>query len=176
MAGGLYFGFGKNNFGRNDTNLETNPDANNVSIPIELDEVFAEPVVYSALNRLYSREDFSFKYPDGFKATTTPAETGEAVVVENANGSGFQIFSSPFDEPGPITPERIWQDQPDMEINNPRNANLDGVKALVFNGYDEALGETFEVWTVHNGKFYQIAGPKTTEQLIIETLEKWEWK
>ena len=148
--------------------------------PIEPDPVFAEPVVFGQLKELYSGDGFSFKYSSGYKVTSVPAEldgvSTETVTIENENGSGFQIFIIDWDESGSITPERIWQDLPDAEINDPKNADLDGSKTLVFNGYDEDMGETFEAWTVHGGKLYQIVGPKTAEELIIETLEKWEWK
>lgn len=143
---------------------------------IEPDAVFKEPVTYGSLNKSYSHSGFSFKYSEGFQASLNLVEGGEIVTIENDKGSGFQIFISSFDEPGPITPERIQQDQPDMEINDPKNAQLDSTKALVFNGYDNALGETFEVWVVKNGKLYQITGPRTAQQLIIETLETWIWK
>ncbi len=144
---------------------------------IESDPVFAQPLIYGQLKQLYSGQNYSFKYPDGFKVSPSPVgDLEEIVTIENSKGSGFQIFILAFDESGPITPERIQQDLPDAEINDPKNADLDGAKTLVFNGYDEDMGETFESWTVHKGKLYQISGPKTAERLVIETLETWEWK
>lgn len=152
--------------------------------PVEPDTIFREPITYSSLKESYSHTNFSFKYPDDFKIYSTPVETGpapsgvkgEMVTVENAKGSGFQIFIMAWDEPGPITPERIWQDEPDADVVDPKNADLDGAKTLVFNGYDPDMGETFEAWVVRKGKLYQITGPKVAEQLIIETLETWTWK
>lgn len=181
VAGGsvYYFGF----YGNNPANIsETVSDDSgsgetvDENAPLlEEDPVFKEPVSFSALKESYSHTGFSFKYSEGFKVSSSTVEGGEMVAVENEKGSGFQIFFSSFDEPGPITPERIWQDMPDMAINDPKNADLDGSKALVFYGSDEVMGETFEVWTVRRGKLYQITGPKTAEQLIIETLETWTW-
>lgn len=125
--------------------------------------------------KTYQTKDFSFKYDERFKITNT-LNNGNEITTAEDDKFGFQIFIMPFDEPGPITPERILQDVPDMEINDPKNADLDGVKTLVFNGYDEDMGETFEAWIVHKGKLYQIAGPKIARQIIIETLETWRWK
>jgi hypothetical protein len=144
---------------------------------LEPDPIFAEPVKYSSLNTVYSSNYFSIKYPDGFKVFQTQISSAQEVfTVENVKGSGFQIFVISWDEAGPITPERIWQDELDAEINDPKNADLDGSKALVFYGYNGDLGETFEVWTARKGKLYQITGPKTAEDLIISTLETWDWK
>jgi hypothetical protein len=144
--------------------------------PLVVSEVFREPVVYGALSQTYSRSDFSFSYPTGFRVNSVPVEGGEMVTIENQDGTGFQIFIIPFDEPGMITPERIRQDLPDAIINEPKVADLDGVRTLVFSGYDEALGDTFEAWAVDGGKLYQISGPETATDLVIETLETWDWK
>ena len=144
--------------------------------PIEPDALFLEPVTFSVLKESYSHADFSFKYSDGFKITSVPVEGGEMITVENEKGSGFQIYIVPFDESGMITPERIWQDLPDAVVDDPKNADLDGVKTLVFNGYDENFGDTFEAWANNKGLLYQISGPKTATNLIIETLETWDWK
>lgn len=177
---GLYFGLGgKDKVAQivSDINPSSDDSPTDEDLaPIEPDAIFKEPIVYSSLKQSYSHTGFSFKYSDGFKVSSTVVETGEVVTIENSKGSGFQIFIITWDEAGSITPERIWKDQPDMEINDPKNAVLDGVQALVFNGFDEDMGETFEAWAVYKGKLYQIAGPKTAEKLVIETLETWDWK
>ncbi len=181
----VYFRFG----GKEKLNQIVNPEASPADSadqeqlsPDEPDKVFSEPVTFSSLTQVYSGTNFSFKYSAGFKATLVPATqpdsgvAGEVVTVENSKGSGFQVFSMPFNESGPITPERIKKDQPDADVLEPKNAQLDGVQALVFYGYNGDMGETFEVWAVRKGKLYQIAGPKTAEDLIIKTLETWDWK
>jgi len=151
---------------------------------IEPDEVFAEPIMYGALKQSYSHATFSFNYSEGFKillnqisaTELAPSRVeGEIITVENSKGSGFQILITSFDEPGPITPERIWQDEPEADIIDPKWADLDGIKTIAFYGYNEDMGETFEVWPIYKGKLYQIAGPKTAEDLIVETLETWRW-
>ena len=147
-------------------------------ISLSMEAVFAEPIVYTSLKNNYSGDNFSFKYPDGFKALSNMVaeDEGEVVTIENNKGSGFQIFVSVFDEPGPITPEKIQEDLPEAVINDPKNAQLDSSKALVFNGYDDVFGDTFEVWVINKGRLYQIVGPKTATKLITETLETWNWK
>lgn len=144
---------------------------------VEPDKVFMEPVVFGSLKQEYTSSDFSFKYSDGFKVLSNQINIAQEIVsIENGKGSGFQIFILSFDESSPITPERIRKDLPDMQINDPKNADLDGAKTLVFNGYDDDMGETFEAWVVYKGKLHQITGPKTAEKLITQTLETWTWR
>lgn len=184
VAGVVYFGF---NF--KDKLANDSPDGGNSKDTVDIsmgenlvvigepDPVFAKPITYSSLNQIYNSANFSFKYPDKFKAMSNfISPTEEIVTVENPDGSGFQIYIIPWDEPGPITPERIWEDLPEADVLEPKNALLDDVKTLVFYGYNGDMGETFEAWTVYKGKLYQIAGPKTAEKLITETLETWDWK
>jgi hypothetical protein len=130
--------------------------------------------IKQGLEKYESGRGFSFWHP-GFKASAVPNNNGELLTFDKGPVS-FQIFIMPFDEPGPITPERIWQDVPDMEINNAREADLDGVETVVFNSYDEALGETFEVWLVYKGRLYQIMTTREQEKLLIEILNTWNWK
>ena len=178
----FYFGFiGKDQLsqisaGPEQTELPVDETAGE-KIAIEPDQVFTEPIVYTSLKQAYSGTTFSFKYPDGFKVSSIPVDTSQEVItIENSKGSGFQISVMPFDESGPITTERIKKDLPDAQINDPKNAELDGIKTIVFYGYDEAIGETFETWPIYKGKMYQIMGSKTAEKLIIETLETWRWQ
>ena|SRR3989344_5413619 len=174
----VYFGFeGKDKMSKIASDLTpTESPSEEQPTLIEPDAVFLEPVTFSVLKESYSHANFSFKYSEGFKVTSVPVEGGEIVTIENEKGSGFQIYIIPFDELGMITPERIWQDLPDAVVDDPKNADLDGVKTLVFNGYDENFGDTFEAWVNNKGKLYQISGPKTATDLIIETLETWDWK
>ena len=181
-AAGIYFGItNKDKIAEIADNLGASPEASPADdgTSTESDSIFAEPVTYSALKQEYTSitQNFSFKYSDGFKVSSAPvAGGGEVTTVENTKGSGFQVFSIAWDESDPITPERIWQDMPDADVLEPKNAKLDGEEALVFYGYDEDMGETFEVWAVYKGKLYQISGPKMAEKLVTETLETWDWK
>ena len=135
---------------------------------------FSGNILNSAQNDSAS---FTVRYPDGYKVfSTAPDESQELYSIENSDGNGFQIFVTPFDEAGPITADRIWQDMPDAQINEPGEAKLDGADSFVFYGYNEDIGDTFEVWTVRDEKLYQIMGRKTDEQLIVDTLNTWKWR
>ena len=119
---------------------------------------------------------FTLRVPDGYRAHSQLNDEEELITIENGEGAGLQIFVTPFDEPGPITEERIREDLPEAEIYEPGLAKLDGEMSFLFYGFDEDLGETFEVWAVHKGKLFQIMSAKVDESLVEKTLDTWKWK
>lgn len=120
---------------------------------------------------------FSFAQPEGFTAIASPyGDFGEAVVIEKDETAGFQIFIIPFDEPGPITPERIRIDLPDLVMNNIRQATLVDAPALVFDSVNEEVGETHEVWFARNGYLYQIMTYKSFENEMNAILQTWRFE
>lgn len=123
------------------------------------------------LAKTYSNVEFgfSFDYPEGLNISGfAEGETGYTILAQKSGSrESFQIFISEFDEPGPITPERIKQDLPDMVIDDPKPVILgsrasDGsltskkIEALIFFSQHTSLGRTREVWFVRNGKLFQI--------------------
>lgn len=117
-------------------------------------------------------EGYILHIPTGYKML---AVSDELTTIENSEGHGFQIFATAFDEQGPITAERIRQDLPDAVIKGTGQARLDGELALTYYGTDADLGDTYEVWVVHDGKLYQIMAKKADEPVIIATLNTWKW-
>lgn len=109
---------------------------------------------------------------------TPPADSTMLSLSEGIYTVGdiLQISVTDYDEPGPITEERIRQDLPDAEINEPGQAKLDGTVSFLFYGHDEDLGETFEVWAVHSDKLFQIMGRKEDEKMIEKILNTWKWQ
>lgn len=123
----------------------------------------------------YKTDSFSFKYASNFQITKNSDSENEVIIAED-DKFGFQIFIMPFDEPGPITEDRILQDMPEMQLENPQPAKLDKVDALVFEGYNGDIGDTFEVWIVNKGKLYQIMTTLEAKELLIGVLETWQWQ
>ena len=160
------------------SNLDFFKNSNNGSQkPVDNTNVKANIQEYLNTNKwkTYETNSFSFKYSENFKITSALNEGSEIITAED-DKFGFQIFIMSFDEPGPINKERILQDVPDMQINNPGQAKLDGIETLIFNGYNEDMGETFEAWVVYKGKLYQIMTKREQEKLLEEVLETWKWK
>lgn len=139
-----------------------------------------------------SKYGFSFKHPSGFKVIYNPLEGGQEIITVEKDQSGpvpsepegFQIFILPFDEPfdftqgkpGPITPERIKRDMPDLIIDNPQYISLDKTQALTFYSFDQDLGETYEVWFTHKGKLYQVTTYKKLSELVKQVVGTWKFK
>lgn len=126
---------------------------------------------------------FSFSYPEGFKITEFSEEQGEVLLAENEAGKSFQIFIQAFDEPGPLTQDRILQDIQAMNMKNFRAATFDGVQALVFEQEEPSFGPTFEVWFVWpeipqpNGNYlYQITSKAWFGEELTEILKTWRFE
>jgi len=99
------------------------------------------------------------------------------LVQEKESKKSFQIFISPFDEPGPLTKERVKQDLPDLIINNPEQRVLkNGAVALVFFSEESSIGETREIWFVHNGYLYQISTYKELDSLVAKIISTWRFQ
>lgn len=133
---------------------EPSQDQQPVSVPVgDVSAVYTHPTY-----------GFSFRYPEGFTVNSFSDESGETILVQKEGRvkEGFQIFISEFDEPGPITPERIHIDVPNMVVEEPQEVMIGGsgqglgVRALVFFSHDPSLGRTREVWFVHGGYLYQV--------------------
>ena len=133
-----------------------------------------------------SQYGFSFGQPDGFNISDFEEGGGKVILVKNVGSSvsnnsnnyenGFQIFIAAFDEPGPITKERILKDIPDMIINGEQYIDVGGERALNFTSQDDLGGETREIWMVHGGFLYQVKGYKNFEEKMIEVLKTWKFQ
>ena len=130
------------------------------------------PVDKSGFTEEYISADygFSFKYPEGFNASELDDDSGHTVLIQKSGvREGFQIYLTLFDESGPITPERIKQDWPDMVVNSPQQVLIGEKKdipALIFLSKHESLGDVREVWFVVNGFLYQLTAYADMDNFI----------
>lgn len=137
-------------------------------------------------NNVYtdSQYKFSFEYPKDFTVTKfQEGEYGNTILVSRkdpSTGSGqesFQIFIAPFDEPGPLTKERVLIDLPDLVINNPENRILkNGAVALIFFSEESSIGKTREVWFINGGYLYQISTYKELDGLVAAIISTWRFQ
>ena len=132
----------------------------------------------SVYKNIYENEKyrFSFKYPEGFTPREFSDELGDVVVVEKSGEEGFQVFVTPFDEPGPVTPERILLDVPEMIIESPQSVNIAGVETLVFFTPEEGLGKTREVWFVREGHLYQVSARSEFDAELSKIMATWKFQ
>ncbi len=126
---------------------------------------------------------FSFERPDGFTVTRFQDEKGDVVLAQGrSSDQSFQIFITPFDEEGPITSPRIKQDLPKMLIQNPIEAEIGGVPALVFFSNKESLAKTREAWFVYperpqpNGNYlFQVLAPAEFDAELSKIMATWNF-
>jgi len=93
---------------------------------------------------------FSFECPADWSTDLFKDEGGEVAVVQNSE-TAILIYIYPFDEPGPITKERILRDVPDMKMANGRQIKIAGaIDGLSFDSGEREMGPTKEIWFVYN--------------------------
>ena len=100
----------------------------------------------------------SFDYPTDFTLEVFQDAGGEIILATNpAYNLGFQIFIQPFDEPGPLTIERIRRDLPDLAIIESTETILyDDTPVLRLSTSDPVLGTLSEEWFIREGYLYQV--------------------
>ena len=88
---------------------------------------------------------FSFGYPKSMIQTAFEGEQGTEVLLFQGGGNEFQISIRPFDEPEPLTAQRIKRDLPTIYVDQPQQALIGPEKdipALIFFSQDSAAGKT----------------------------------
>ncbi len=101
----------------------------------------------------------TFPYHQDFQLMTGSDNGGDIILVENTeHAMAFQIFIQPFDEPGPLTPERIRRDLPHFAMEHIIESELpSGIPLVRFITTDETTGTLAEAWFIHEGHLFQIA-------------------
>ena len=138
----------------------------------------AQEIVIHDFNEFSSPDfGFSFEYPSNLNLQEFDDENGHMIL-----GNSFQIFITPFDENGPITPERIKKDLPNAVVENPTPVKVAGAQALSFVGAGDGF-KTAEVWFVWppapypNGNYlYQITSRLEDAALIENILKTWRFQ
>lgn len=119
---------------------------------------------------------FSFSYPKGFNVSDFADGGGKTILIKNAaSDNGLQIFIVTFDEPGPITKERILKDIPDMAISSDEYISIGGEQAFSFISQDDLGGKTREIWFVHNGNLYRVKAYESFEKELLKILSSWQF-
>lgn len=121
---------------------------------------------------------FSLDYPDGFRVGRFEEEVGADTVLiqQTENNLGVQIYSTIFDEPGPLTRERILKDVPDIGMQDEKGIIVAGTPAIIFTITDESNQHMREVWLIKGGRLYQIFAPVKASELLEKVLKTWQWQ
>jgi len=131
---------------------------------------------------VYSNPDygFSFEYPADMQIMELDEVAGKIILGEGPQGA-FQIFIMPFDEPGPLTAERIKKDLPNLTMKNPSPSKINEVEAVSFIGSGGDI-KTAELWFVspkdpypHGNYLYQFTTKLENANFIEEIMETWKF-
>jgi hypothetical protein len=106
-------------------------------------------------------------HDDGSNAST--------IVFQNPDlAEGFQIFVMPYLE-SHVTPDRFKKDDPSGVRTNERSVSIDGATGEAFYSKDDTLGDTYEVWFIHNGWLFEVTALKSEEDFINQLLADWKF-
>ena len=111
------------------------------------------------------------------ESVQTYDESGGAMTLtfeDMNNTSGFQIFIVPYSQ-SQVTPERFKQDEPSGIRTDLTPMVIDGVTGAAFNSKDPLLGDTYEVWFVHDGYLYEITTLKSLTAQLQAYMQTWSF-
>lgn len=122
---------------------------------------------------------FSILYPSQLgQVTDTPEPEGGHTVVFQDNssqeGTSFQIYATPY-KSTQITKERFLVDEPSGVIKDQQEVLVDGVRATLFTGYDQNIGDTKEVWFIKGGFLYEVVTYKRLDTWLAGIMQTWKF-
>ena len=153
--------------------LSINPSGTYVD-PTKLDSDVPPPEGYVEYTN--TKYGFSFyhapesvvkEYDEGGGAMTVTLENFERL-------RGMQVFIVPYGE-STISEERFHKDLPSGVRTNVANATIDGVKAVTFNSQDSFLGDTREIWFIHNGYLYEVTTFAGVANWFTPIIQSWKF-
>ncbi len=116
---------------------------------------------------------FSISYPIELTQKEFDEGNDALTVVFQKPGEeyGFQIFAVPFTGEQ-ITQERIQSDLNGQPLRNPLEVILPGnIRAIHFESESATLGDTSEVWFIHNGFLYEFTTYKPLDSMLAEVMQ-----
>lgn len=128
----------------------------------------------------YQNDHYGFYFYHSPEATITEYDEGDGattIVQENFNNMrGLQIFIVPYTKPT-ISEERLKLDIPSGVIKNLATTTIGKIMVPVttFNSFDENLGETREIWFIHDGHLYEITTFKGVRDWLTPIIQSWRF-
>lgn len=91
-----------------------------------------------------------------------------------AGGQGFQIFIVPYGE-SQVSQDRFKRDIPSGIRTDMTNITIDGATGAAFYSKDALLGDTREVWFIHDGHLFEVTAPKSLDHWLGEIMLTWRF-
>lgn len=88
---------------------------------------------------------------------------------------GFQVFVVPYAEET-VSEARLLMDIPSGVVREQVEIVIDGEKATAFFSQHALMGETREVWFIHDGYLFEVTTYKELDTWLAEIMQTWEFK
>jgi PsbP-like protein len=128
--------------------------------------------------KAYRNKDYGFSVD--YPAQITPQEfpsRGDALTVlfQGADGEpGFQISVEPINGTE-ITPERFKLDEPSGVELDLHDTTVDGAPGITFVGFNADVGQTREIWFIHNDFLYEVTTYKELDSWLSDIMKTWRF-
>lgn len=128
----------------------------------------------------YVNTKYGFSYYHSPEATVKEYDEGGGamtIVQENVkNARGLQIFIVPYTKKQ-ITDARFHLDEPSGVRYNIESTDIGkiNVPAVTFSSYDDFLGETREVWFIHNNYLFEVTTFKGYGDWFGPIMQSWRF-
>jgi hypothetical protein len=136
------------------------------------------PSTVSDVYKEYRNKDYGFSV--NYPAQIPPQEFHERGVVltvlfQGAAGEpGFDISVEPTNETE-ITPERFNMDEPSDVKLDPHDTVIDGAPGITFFGFDARVGQTREIWFLHNHFLFEVTTYKELDTWLADIMKTWQF-
>lgn len=119
---------------------------------------------------------FSLIYPATLSAHEyTEANEAQTITFEGSDDThAFQIYVVPYD--GTTVDEaRFKLDEPSGVRKEPTDIVVGGTKATMFLGNNPIMGDTREVWFIHDGYLYEVSTYKDFDAWLSGIMATWQF-
>lgn len=129
----------------------------------------------------YENEEFGFSLnmPEGFSGTALPRDEngGTAIILQNKQGEGIQIYVTPAAGETTLTADDIRAGIPDMQVEEPEVVEIgDQYRGVAFLSDNAAFGgDSREVWFYFRGNLYQISTYTRLDSLLKAMFATWQF-
>jgi hypothetical protein len=126
----------------------------------------------------YRNEHYRFAMfvPNDLKLQTYDEGKGAMTLTfqDVVTSQGFQIFVAPYGA-RQVTQEKFMQDEPSGVMRSPMQITIDGEPATSFYSTNNLLGDTAEIWFIHNGYLFEVTAPKSEASWLSGIMLTWEF-
>jgi hypothetical protein len=87
---------------------------------------------------------------------------------------GFEVYVTPYSGTQ-ITEQEFKLDEPSGVENQPTHVTIDSVPATMFYGSNSVMGDTREIWFIHDGFLYEVTTYKQLDSWLAPIMQTWHF-